>query len=157
MLCIPDTADMPVQIFSRLWRVTEVFSWTKLVLGYLCNKMPLSDCLDFWGISEGENGTALSHQVYTLQAIYKSFSTSFKNSICSSLIAGITIGHKTYRQELPCIRSNQYEYTEKILSKLHLGTCSDLLIPDTGYPMSLLKCLASSWQTRYSWYYFIEV
>lgn len=50
------------------------------------------------------------------------------------------------------ITSNLYVYTGKILSKLHLGNSSDLLIPDTGYPISLLKHLASSWQTQYSCY-----
>jgi len=60
--------------------------------------------------------------------------------------------HKLQAGIIPYIRSNLYVCTGKVLSKLHLGYSSDLLIPDTGYPMSLLKCLASSWKIWYSCY-----
>lgn len=50
------------------------------------------------------------------------------------------------------IRSNLHGCTRKNLSKLYLGNSSDLLIPSSGYPMSLLRCLASGWQTQYSCY-----
>lgn len=62
------------------------------------------------------------------------------------------LAHELQAGIIPYIRSHLYVCTRKILSKLHLGNSSDLLIPDTGYPMSLLKCLASSWQTWYSCY-----
>lgn len=62
------------------------------------------------------------------------------------------LAHELQAEIIPYIRSNLYVCTGKILSKLHLSNSSDLLIPDTGYPMSLLKCLASSWQTHYTCY-----
>lgn len=62
------------------------------------------------------------------------------------------LAHELQAGIIPYIRSNLYVCTGKILSKLHLGNSSDLLIPDTDYLMSLLKCLASSWQTQYICY-----
>jgi len=56
--------------------------------------------------------------------------------------------HSLQADLFPTTDQNLYMCTGKIQSRLHLGNSSDLLIPDTGYPMSLFMCMSCSWQTQ---------